>query len=185
MSIVFMECSIEMYYQKERWPIERGKTYAKTSGRFCVSSENYYLPLPCRPARLTLSPPYPDPCQVWSYWVATAGRIPTRAPDWLPHRRRSAVDSEWTSESAGPRPCLRLNRLDGSRSASTARLCQVGSTLPAWVESDTHWQAGPCHFRLRVKSAASLTRSSAGASAASGLQPWGRTRMSLAVRVSA
>ena len=59
MSIVFMECSIEMYYQKERWPIERGKTYAKTSGRFCVSSENYYLPLPCRPARLTLSPPYP------------------------------------------------------------------------------------------------------------------------------
>ena len=59
MSIVFMECSIEMHYQKERWPIERGKTYAKTSGRFCVSSENYYLPLPCRPARLTLSPPYP------------------------------------------------------------------------------------------------------------------------------
>ena len=159
MSIVFMECSIEMYFQKERWPIERGKTYAKTSGRFCVSSENYYLPLRCRPARLTLSPSYPDPCQVWSYWVATAGRIPTRAPDWLPHRRRgSAVDSdsEWTS-------ALRLNCwgcLDGSRSASTARLCQVGSTLPAWVESDTHWQAGPCHFRLRVKSAASLTRSS-------------------------
>jgi hypothetical protein len=39
--------------------------------------------------------------------------------------------AQLSTQSELPRPCLRLNRLDGSRSASTARLCQVGSTLPA------------------------------------------------------
>ncbi len=98
MSIVFMECSITMYYTKRsggrRWPIERE---CKNWVGGCVSLQKIIIC--CRPARLTLSLSYPDPCQLWSYWVAgpcplLAVSIPTRA--WL-QRRSSAVDLEWTS----------------------------------------------------------------------------------------
>jgi len=80
----------------------------------------------CRPARLTLSPSYPDPCQLWSYWVAgpcplLAVSIPTRA--WLP-RRSSAVDSEWISSWITAASCWtalmvagQLRRLDSIKLA--------------------------------------------------------------------
>ena len=185
MSIVFMECSIEMYYTKRSGGRSSEERHTQKRVGGFVSLQKIII---CHFAAARPAWHLVRRIQTRAKCDLTEWRLPAEFRPGPQTDCRTAA-AQLSTQSELPRPCLRLNRLDGSRSASTARLCQVGSTSPAWVESDTHWQAGPCHFRLRVKSAASLTvtrtRSSAGASAASGLQPWGRTRMSLAVRVSA
>ena len=78
----------------------------------CVSSDNNYLPLRCRPARLTLSPTYPVPikfllsggasstaCRTLRHWQADCQC--RSAVDSRPGRR-SELDSPAELES--PRP---------------------------------------------------------------------------------
>jgi hypothetical protein len=153
MSIVFMECSIEMYYTKRSGG--RSSERKNEWENACLFRKLLFATsLPPGPldrgTKSVVSRPVPIMILVNGGPLSTAGRIPTLASGWLPHRA-AAHWQPWLStqselELESPRP-QRLNCLDGSGSASTARLYQVRSTSPAWAESNTHWQAGPCHFR--------------------------------------
>jgi hypothetical protein len=97
----------------------------------CVSSDNNYLPLRCRPARLTLSPSYPMPIKILlsggpfptAFWdtgrlTASAAQLSTPGPadGGVNLTRRRNLN----------RRGLRLNSLDDSGSASTL------SSWPDW-----------------------------------------------------
>jgi len=82
MSIVFMECSIVMYYTKRSGGRSSEKRDTqKLSGRLRVSSENYYLPLPPGPldTKSVISRPVPIMILLSGGPLSTAGSIPTRA----------------------------------------------------------------------------------------------------------
>ncbi len=146
MSIVFMECSIEMYYSK-RSSGRSSEEYdtQNLSGRLRVSSENIYLPLPPGPldTQSVISRPVPIMILLSGGTLSTAGSIPSRACQWLPRRRSAqAVDSEWTLIRGTAASCWTALIVAGH-----LRRHQVGSTTPAWAASKT--QAGPCHFRVK------------------------------------
>jgi hypothetical protein len=124
----------------------------KLSGRLRVSSENYYLPLPPGPldTKSVISRPVPIVVLLSGGPLSTAGSQHSNPGLTAAPQLSCRLGVNFKLNHCG----LMLNRLDGSGSASTTRLYQVGSTSPAWAASKT--QAGPCHFRRRVKSANSL-----------------------------
>ena len=150
MSIVFMECSIEMYYTKRSGGRSSEERHTQKRVGGFVSLQKIII---CHFAAARPAWHLVRRIQTRAKCDLTEWRLPAEFRPGPQTDCRTAA-AQLSTQSELPRPCLRLNRLDGSRSASTARLCQVGSTSPAWVESDTHWQASPCHFRLRVKPAA-------------------------------
>jgi hypothetical protein len=128
MSIVFMECSIEMYYTKRSsGRSSKAKDTQKLSGRLRVSSENYYLPLPPGPldTKSVIARPVPIMILLSGGPLSTACSFPTLA--WLPRRISLAavtVDSEWTCQWITAATCStalmvagQLRRLDSIKLA--------------------------------------------------------------------
>ena len=102
----------------------------KLSGRLRVSSENYYLPLPPGPldTKSVISRPVPIVVLVLSGGpLSTAGSQHSNPGLTAAPQLSCRLGVNFKLYLRG----LMLNRLDGSGSASTARLYQVGSTSPA------------------------------------------------------
>jgi len=118
----------------------------KLSGRLRVSSENYYLPLPPGPldTKSVISRPVPIVVLLSGGPLSTAGSQHSNPGLTAAPQLSCRLGVNFKLNHCG----LMLNRLDGSGSY------QVGSTSSAWAAFKT--QAGPCHFRRRVKSANSL-----------------------------
>ncbi len=148
MSIVFMEQCIT---PKGAVADRARKEIRKNSVRGCVSLQKIIICL-CRPARLTrhiqtrANYDFTEWRALVQCWQHSNPGL-TAAPQIS--CRRGVNFTELPVNHGLNHRGLMLNRLDGSGSASTARLHQIGSTSPAWAASKTQAGPGPCHFRVK------------------------------------